>query len=176
MNRARGHVCRPTRPPQHQETSVGPSPPCVRMPTATLKALFSRVQFRTEKCSRKPGGRGSDVCDRQRSAGPNLPVRRFSPHVLAIRPNSRNRAFGPFLPLWVTWRLYFIKNKPNFGSFLVGPPDRESVREPTELALLAPRGHGHLICHFGYSFPSHQPRGGKSRGPCRAPSWPDITI
>ena len=90
MNRARGHVCRPTRPPQHQETSVGPSPPCVRMPTATLKALFSRVQFRTEKCSRKPGGRGSDVCDRQRSAGPNLPVGRFFPHV---SPNSQKSRF-----------------------------------------------------------------------------------
>ena len=89
MNRARGHVCRPTRPPQHQETSVGPSPPCVRMPTATLKALFSRVQFRTEKCSRKPGGRGSDVCDRQRSAGPNLPVGRFFPHVSAQLQKSR---------------------------------------------------------------------------------------
>lgn len=96
MNRARGHVCRPTRPPQHQETSVGPSPPCVRMPTATLKALFSRVQFRTEKCSRKPGGRGSDVCDRQRSAGPNLPSRAiFSPR---FGPTPEIALFGPFLP------------------------------------------------------------------------------
>ena len=96
MNRARGHVCRPTRPPQHQETSVGPSPPCVRMPTATLKALFSRVQFRTEKCSRKPGGRGSDVCDRQRSAGPNLPSRAiFSPR---FGPTPEIAHFGPFLP------------------------------------------------------------------------------
>ena len=130
MNRARGHVCRPTRPPQHQETSVGPSPPCVRMPTATLKALFSRVQFRTEKCSRKPGGRGSDVCDRQRSAGPNLPVGRFFPHVSAQLQKSR------FLAL-------------SYPDGVLNPP-REQIksREQRTHVRGTPRGrvtHGRLV-------------------------------